>query len=40
MEYENKNGKPYFIAIVVLLIIITIGILLIFLMPEVIENII
>ena len=40
MEYENKNGKPYFIAIVVLLIIITIGILLILLMPEVIENII
>jgi len=40
MEYENKNGKPYFIAIVVLLIIITIGLLLILLMPEIIENII
>jgi len=40
MEYENKNGKPYFIAIVVLLIIITIGTLLILLMPETIENII
>ena len=40
MEYENKNGKPYFIAIVVLLIIITIGLLLILLMPETIENII
>ncbi len=40
MEYENKNGKPYFIAIIVLLIIIIIGILFIFLMPETIENMI
>lgn len=39
MEYEDKNAKPYFIAIIVFLIITVIGILFFLLMPETVEKI-
>lgn len=39
MESEEKNARPYFIAIIVLFVFLAIGILMFFLMPETVEKI-